>query len=63
MNYTTDEITDAKAELSKAAMLWAAVNIPDCPVSGVDVSDEDCVRYLNEQANGVELDIKSYLGL
>lgn len=58
---TKESIEEARQELHKAAMLWAACNIPDCPVSGVDIPDEDCVKYLVEQAAGIELDIKKYL--
>ena len=61
--FSDEQIEEARQELTKAAMLWAAVNIDDGgALTGVDVPDRDCIVYLNEQAMGIELDIKKYLG-
>lgn len=54
------EMEQARAELTKAAMLSVA-GMYGPELVGVDVPDSDCIRYIVEKDAGIPLDIKKYL--
>lgn len=60
-HFTPEEMAAGYDELRAKAMLWAACNIPDCPVTGVDLEDSDVVKYLVNNDEGIDFDIKDYL--
>ena len=62
VHYTPEQIEGARQTLTKAAMLHVA-GLFGPELAGVEVPDHDCIVYLNEQALGIELDIKKYLGV
>lgn len=56
----TERMEQARQVLTKAAMLHVA-GLFGPELAGVEVPDEDCLRYLREQEQGVPLNIESYL--
>ncbi len=59
-DYPTERMEQARQILEKSAMLHVA-GMFGPELMGVEVGDDDCVRYLREQEQGVELNIESYL--
>lgn len=59
-DFPTERMEQARQILEKSAMLHVA-GMFGPELVGVEVPDEDCVRYLREQEQGIELDISSYL--
>lgn len=58
--HTPEQIAEAKAALERAVKLkFAGMFGPE--FVGVEIPDSDAERYLNEQGQGIELDIESYL--
>lgn len=61
-HFNPEQIEEAREVLSRAAMLHVA-GLFGPELAGVDVPDSDCVRYLLEQEQGIDLDIADYLGM